>query len=67
VAKLLLSDNLNLLAAICQGTCAGDAAAAVSTSVIVLLEQQGDEATETLIERLIRNKLQSFRKCKEAL
>jgi hypothetical protein len=53
----LLENNFNLLAALCQSTFVGDAAAAIANTMITLLRQISDEVVEVFIQRIVRTKI----------
>lgn len=60
IISCLLSYNQNLLAAICEGSIVGDAAATLSAEILSLLRQQGREITENFTKRLVSKKMSRF-------
>ncbi|KAI3653435.1 hypothetical protein MP228_001382 [Amoeboaphelidium protococcarum] len=56
VAQALLNSNLNLLAALCLCTFVGDAAVALSNSVISLLKQIDEDTSDRFVRRVLRTK-----------
>ncbi|KAJ3170859.1 Ras GTPase activating protein ira2 [Geranomyces variabilis] len=67
IAELLLDNNANLLAVICQATFVGDTAASVSLDVLALLRRQSGRATEAFLKRLLRSRIEGYREyCEEA-
>lgn len=57
IATLLLRNQLNLLAALCQSTFVGDAAAAVANSIIGLLKQMRDGVPDIFVRRILKTKI----------
>ncbi|TPX64377.1 hypothetical protein SpCBS45565_g05938 [Spizellomyces sp. 'palustris'] len=60
IADLLLANNANLLALICQATFVGDTAASVSLGVLSLLRRQRERGTEAFLKRLLRSRIQGY-------
>ncbi|KAI9101162.1 hypothetical protein DFS34DRAFT_613351 [Phlyctochytrium arcticum] len=60
ITDLLLANNGNLLALICQTTFVGDAAANVSLGVLALLRKQNDRGTELFLKRLLRTRVEGY-------
>lgn len=57
VAEILMRNNLNLLAALCQGTFVGETAATVAQNLIAMLRRVSDEAAEEFVKRTLRSKI----------
>lgn len=57
VAAILLSNNLNLLAALCQSTFVGDTAANIANSIIALLRQITEDSSDQFVKRILSTKI----------
>ncbi|KAJ3021493.1 Ras GTPase activating protein ira2 [Thoreauomyces humboldtii] len=60
IAQLLLENDANLLAVICQATFVGDTAASVSLEVLALLRKQSARVTEAFLKRLLRTRIEGY-------
>ncbi|KAI9002731.1 Rho GTPase activation protein [Gaertneriomyces semiglobifer] len=58
--EILLANNANLLAVICQCTFVGDTAANVSLGVLSLLRRQKENGTEAFLKRLLRARIEGY-------
>ncbi|KAJ3278772.1 hypothetical protein HK104_002035, partial [Borealophlyctis nickersoniae] len=62
ISDVLLANNANLLALICQASFVGDTAATVSLGVLSLLRRQkGGRGTEAFLKRLLRGRIEQYR------
>jgi hypothetical protein len=63
MSQVLMSNNLNLLALICQTGIVGDVAMTFATNVLSLLSDHLDDMQiESFIKRLIKTKITHYRK-----
>jgi hypothetical protein len=60
MVQFLLANEQNLLAAICEGSIVGEAAASMSGEVLALLRAHGVTTTEDFVRRLARKKILKF-------
>lgn len=58
----MLGNNLNMLALLCQSTFVGDAAAAVSNTIIALLGQMDEGVSDRFIRRILKTKINIYSK-----
>ncbi|KAI9209605.1 uncharacterized protein BJ171DRAFT_608798 [Polychytrium aggregatum] len=62
IAEVLVANECNLLAAICNGAFVGDTAAKVSVGVISLLKMHSETSTTEFLKRLLKAKIESYLK-----
>lgn len=60
ITEILLADDANLLAVICQASFVGDTAASVSLGVLSLLRKRGPKITEEFLKRLFRSRIEEY-------